>query len=71
MSIFDEAKYEEREREVREYMVAQGVSLSELAAEFRVSRSTAARQLKTVNNVSDMIQVVDRIAERKAGENAG
>ena len=66
MSIFDQAKFEEREHEVREYMRNRGVRLSEMAAECGVHRTTAARQLKTVHCVSDMIRIIDRIAERKA-----
>lgn len=64
MNVFDQEKFAERENEVRDYMTRRGVKLAELAAEWRCSRSTAARHLEKVNSVTDVMKVIDRIAER-------
>lgn len=66
MNCFDEAKFQEHELEVRDYMRSRHVRLSEFAAECHVSRSTAARQLKRANSVGDTVKIIDRLAERKA-----
>lgn len=66
MSIFDQAQFREREDEIRNYMAEVGVKVKDLAGELHVSRSTVIRMLQQVDNVDDLIQIVDRIAEREA-----
>jgi len=66
MSIFDQAQFREREDEIRNYMAEVGVTVKDLAGELHVSRSTVVRMLQEVDNVNDLIQIVDRIAEREA-----
>ena len=66
MSIFDQAQFREREDEIRNYMAEVGVKVKDLAGELHVSRSTVIRILQQVDNVDDLIQIVDRIAEREA-----
>ena len=66
MSIFDQAKFCKRENEIRDYMSEVGVTVKDLAVELHVSRSTVMRMFQQVDNVNDLIQIVDRIAEREA-----
>lgn len=66
MNIFDQAQFREREDEIRNYMAVVGVTMKDLAVELHVSRSTAMRMLQHVDNVYDLIQIIDRIAEREA-----
>ena len=66
MSIFDQAQLSEREDEIRNYMSEVGVTVTDLAGELHVSRSAVMRMLQEVDNVNDLIQIVDRIAEREA-----
>ena len=66
MSIFDHAQFREREDEIRNYMAEVGVKVKDLAGELHVSRSTVMRMLQEVDNVNDLIQIVDLIAEREA-----
>ena len=66
MSIFDHAQFCKRENEIRDYMSEVGVTVKDLAGELHVSRSTVMRMFQQVDNVNDLIQIVDRIAEREA-----
>lgn len=66
MNIFDQAQFREREDEIRNYMAEVGVKVKDLAGELHVSRSAVMRMFQQVDNVNDLIQIVDRIAERKA-----
>ena len=66
MSIFDHAQFCKRENEIRDYMAEVGVTVKDLAGELHVSRSSVTRMLQHVDNVYDLIQIVDRIAEREA-----
>lgn len=66
MNIFDQAQFREREDEIRNYMAEVGVKVKDLAVELHVSRSAARRMFQQVDNVNDLIQIVDRIAEREA-----
>lgn len=66
MSIFDQAQLSEREDEIRNYMSEVGVTVTDLAGELHVSHSVVVRMLQHVDNVYDLIQIIDRIAEREA-----
>lgn len=66
MSIFDQAQFCKRENEIRDYMSEVGVTVKDLAGELHVSRSAVVRMLQQVDSVGDLIQIVDRIAEREA-----
>lgn len=61
----EQSWYEERERDVRSYMRRRRVDIADLAADAQCSRSTVARNLKSIRSVTAWYKTVDRIADIK------
>ena len=61
----ERSRYEEREADVRRYMRRRGVTIADLAADARCSRSTVARFLKSIKSVTYWFNTIDRIADLK------